>query len=177
MDTEHQQNSELPEEPKKRQPRLLSRRQARRKAFELLFELAQHPGVTIEQLLKRAFEEPLFDQSDGEEGLLVGEFTGHNRDFIITLCRFVALHLNELDNVLGRYPHEWRFDRIGAPERTVLRMALAELLFMETPFKIVINEALDLTKLYGEAESNHFLNGILGGVVRDLESLKNEYAL
>ena len=155
----------------------LSRRKARRKAFELLFELGQHQGVTIEDLLKRTFEENLFTADDEVEGLVIGEMGPSNLEFIYTMCRLVAANLVILDEILQKYPHEWRFDRIGAPERTILRMALAELLYMDTPFKIAINEALDLTKLYGESESNRFLNGILGGVVRDLDTLKEQYAL
>jgi N utilization substance protein B len=155
----------------------LSRRKARRKAFELLFELGQHPGVTIEDLLKRTFEENLFTAEDEEEGMVIGEMGESNREFIYAMCRHVAANISTLDEILQRYPLEWRFDRIGAPERTILRMALAELLYMDTPFKITINEALDLTKLYGESESNRFLNGILGGVIRDLDTLKEQYAL
>jgi N utilization substance protein B len=166
-------NTGMAESPKKP----LSRRKARRKAFELLFELEQHPGVTIEDLLTRTFEENLFTSEDEEDGVIVGEFNKSNRDFVYSACRLVAGNMTTLDEILMKYPHEWRFDRIGAPERTILRMSLAELLYMDTPFKIAINEALDLTKLYGEAESNRFINGILGGVVRDLDTLKEQYAL
>ncbi len=159
------------------EPKTLSRRKTRRKAFELLFELEQHPGVTVEELLRRTFEENVFNQSDEEEGVVVGEFNDSNREFISEVCRLTHEHQDMLDDILQHYPHGWRFDRIGAPERTILRMALAELMFTDTPFKIVINEALDLAKLYGEADSNRFVNGILGGIVRDLDSLKQKHAV
>lgn len=159
------------------EPKTLSRRKTRRKAFELLFELAQHPGVTVEELLERTFEEKLFDESDADEGVVVGEFSDANREFISSVCRQMREHQDVLDDILQHYPHGWRYDRIGAPERTILRMALAELMYMDTPFKIVINEALDLSKIYGEAESNKFVNGILGGIVRDLDNLKQKHAV
>jgi N utilization substance protein B len=159
------------------EPKALSRRKARRKAFELLFELEQHAGITVDELLRRTFEEDLFDESDGEEGVVVGEFNESNREFISEVCRLAHERQDVLDDILQHYPHGWRFDRIGVPERTILRMALAELMFMDTPFKIVINEALDLSKLYGEADSNRFVNGILGGIVRDIDSLKRKHAV
>jgi|GEM_PF-91845 len=170
-------NTEMDESRDNLEPKTLSRRKTRRKAFELLFELEQHPGVTAEELLARTFEENLFDDSDGDEGVVVGEFSDANREFISSVCRQTREHQDALDDILQHYPHGWRYDRIGAPERTILRMALAELLYMDTPFKIVINEALDLSKLYGEAESNKFVNGILGGIVRDLDNLKEKHAI
>ncbi len=127
----------------------LSRRKARRKAFELLFELEQHTILTIEELLRRTFEEDLFNEEDEAEGMVVGELGAANKEFVMQLCRLVAGNLKSLDEILQKYPLEWKFDRIGAPERTILRMSLAELLYMDTPFKIAINEALDLAKLYG----------------------------
>lgn len=155
----------------------LSRRKARRKAFELLFELEQHTILTIEELLRRTFEEDLFNGEDEAEGMVVGDLGEANKEFVMQLCRLAAGNLKSLDEILQKYPLEWKFDRIGAPERTILRMSLAELLYMDTPFKIAINEALDLAKLYGEKDSNRFINGILGGIVRDLDTLKEHYAL
>jgi len=181
------------EKPNQGTSQTLSRRKARRKALELVFEYDQHPGTSMEELLKRTFnyeswyqetfpgnshthddanlaEEDLLD--DDEEGIVVGKIDQKNEVFIRTICNLVAQHKDLLDEILSEYPHEWRYDRIGNPEKSILRMALCELIFMDTPIKVAINEALDLTKLYGEKDSNRFINGILGAVVKDLRKIK-----
>jgi len=172
------------------QAKPLSRRKLRRRCFELVFELAQRPSATISELLTRSFEnrltprkgdeqddEMLFLAGDAEDGIIVGEVDESGRAFVTELCTSVSENWTMLDRVLSRYPHEWQFERMGMPEQAVLRMALAELLFMSTPHRIVINEALELAKLYGEADAHRFINGILGAVKRDLEKIQEEHHL
>lgn len=176
------------DQPGRSQP--LSRRKLRRRSFELLFELAQHPGTAIRQLVQRCFENRIVDvdarsdedvllfvPADAEDGVLVGEVDENGRAFIGELCTAASEHRELLDTVLSRYPREWKFERLGLPEKTILRMALAELLFMTTPERIVINEALELAKLYAETEAPKFINGILGAVSRDLEKIRREHGL
>jgi len=167
-----------------RQDPPLSRRKLRRRCFELLFELAQHPAVALAGLLQRCFDNrmadgdaALFVETDAEDGVIVGEMDDSGRALVDELCTAVDDHLEMLDRILGRYPHDWKFERMGLPERVILRMALAELLFMTTPDRIVINEALELAKLYAEADAPKFINGILGAVSRDLEAIRKEHHL
>lgn len=155
----------------------VSRRKARRKVFELLFEFFQRPGADIHDLLHRTFEEHVFGPEDEDEGLVVGDIAGTNREFVENIALLVAERYELIDHMLETYPHEWKFERMGMPEQVILRMALCELLFTDTPFKIVINEALDLAKIYGEVESNRFLNGILGSIMRDIDQLKEDYGI
>lgn len=162
----------------------VSRRKARRKIFEILFEMSQRPHADIAKMMKRCREMHADERPDDEgdvrvqpeddENFVVGKMSLNNLVFIETLCRGTAAHRDEIDRCLEAYPWEWSFDRIGAPERTILRMALFELVFMDTPYKIVINEALDLAKTYGERDANKFLNGILGSIIKDLPKLKEK---
>jgi len=178
--------------PKQETPQSLSRRKARRKALELVFEYDQHPGISMEELLERTFNYEKWyqgtfpgesyaceDANSSEENsledngeIVVSKIDQKNEAFIRTICTLVAQHKDLLDEILSQYPHEWRYDRIGNPEKAILRMALSELIFMDTPIKVAINEALDLTKLYGEKDSNRFINGILGAVVKNLPEIK-----
>jgi len=142
----------------------------------------------MRELLQRCFENriggeqnnggiALFAPGDAEDGIIVGEMDAGGRAFISDLCTSVSEHRKLLDTVLGRYPREWKFERLGLPERIILRMALAELLFMSTPERIVINEALELAKLYAETDAPKFINGILGAVSRDLDKIRQEQRL
>jgi N utilization substance protein B len=78
--------------------------------------------------------------------------------------------MEELDRMLASYPHDWSYERIGTTERALLRLALAEILFLGTAHKVVINEVLDLAKLYSQPESVKFINGILGAAVAELKA-------
>ncbi len=184
-------------EAKKAQSGYISRRKARRKAFELLFELEIRSSVTMGELLERTFDFEKWYSSayghvisdevndnglplpssgdDQEDGMVAGEVDAKNAEFIRRICTLVADNVEFLDLVLARYPEEWRFERIGIPEKSILRMALAELLFMDTPVKVAINEALDLTKIYGEHDSNKFINGILSTIVKEIDEIRATY--
>jgi len=64
-------------------------------------------------------------------------------------------------------------DKLGAVERAVLRLATYELMKrMDVPYKVVINEAVTLTRKFGAAESHRFVNGVLDKVARDTRSLE-----
>jgi N utilization substance protein B len=74
----------------------------------------------------------------------------------------------QVDGLIGGYSHEWAVDRMPGIDRNLLRLALAELLFCpDVPVSAAINEAVELAKEYGGAESGKFVNGILGAFARD----------
>jgi transcription antitermination protein NusB len=81
------------------------------------------------------------------------------------IVRLVARKQRELDLELADVTTNWRLERIGAIERCVLRMAAAELT-METPPRVVIQEAVTLAERYGSAQSAKFVNGVLDALAR-----------
>jgi transcription antitermination protein NusB len=153
-----------------------SRRQSRRKAFELLFELEQHPGLTAEAILKRSFEQPdvieVYSTDDDAEGYVSGILDAQSRRFVEELVSATKLNEQKLDTELAKYPHDWSYDRIGVPERVLLRLALAEMVYLGTSYKVVIDEALDMAKMYAQEDARRFINGILGAVMLHLDELK-----
>lgn len=74
---------------------------------------------------------------------------------------------DELDRRIEKASDHWRLDRMSATDRNLLRMATAEI-FLGTPEPVVINEAIELGKKFGSADSASFINGILGRIVREL---------
>lgn len=153
-----------------------TRRQSRRKAFELLFELEQHPGLDAPAILSRTFEHPdvveVYSTDEDEEGYVAGVFDDSSRRFVSELVAAVKTHQAALDSELAKYPHDWSYDRIGVPERVLLRLALAEMIYLGTSYKVVIDEALDMAKLYAQDDARRFINGILGAVMQHLDELK-----
>ncbi len=82
--------------------------------------------------------------------------------YLLQLVEGVATHLQELDALIARYSEHWRLERMAAVDRNLLRLATYELLHQpEIPPKVVINEAVELAKIYGTEVSGAFVNGIL----------------
>lgn len=92
------------------------------------------------------------------------------RQFAERLVEEALRDLPRIDDLISQASHHWRLDRIGAVDRNILRLAIAEMLHdRTTPPAVVIDEAIEIAKTYGENESHQFVNGILEGVRKRLE--------
>lgn len=92
-------------------------------------------------------------------------------DFVWRLVKGVVEHLPEIDKIIERAAPEWPIDQIAVVDRNVLRVGLYELLYAdkgEVPAKVAINEAIEIAKAYGGANSPKFINGVLGTVYREM---------
>jgi N utilization substance protein B len=81
-------------------------------------------------------------------------------------------NIETIDSMIARRAENWEMRRMAAVDRNLLRIAVAELAyFKETvPFKVVIDEAVEIAKVYGTDDSGKFVNGILDSVRKDLYS-------
>lgn len=93
------------------------------------------------------------------------------REFASRIIATVADRGVEIDRDLAEVTANWRFERLGAIERSVLRLAAAELLRDETPVKVVLQESVRLAERYGTARSARFVNGVLDAYARRLGRL------
>jgi len=90
------------------------------------------------------------------------------RRFADTLLDGVLAHLEEIDASLSLQTAHWRLERLAAVDRNILRVALYELLFeRSTPPAVVIDEAIEIAKRFGSAESARFVNGVLDGFIKN----------
>lgn len=88
-------------------------------------------------------------------------------EFIERLVRGVDKHAKKLDAALQPIAPEWPIDQIARMDRVILRMGLYELTYeAAVPPKVVINEAVELGKAFGNENSSKFINGVLGTVLR-----------
>jgi len=77
--------------------------------------------------------------------------------------------VKEIDEVIQKYSDHWVLDRMTVIDRNILRMGVCELLFdFSTPPKVVINEAIDIAKKYGNEDSPEFINGVLDKVFKEI---------
>jgi N utilization substance protein B len=92
------------------------------------------------------------------------------RSFANALVTGTIERVSEIDGLLSARAHNWRIERMAAIDRLVLRLAVFELLSApETPAKVVINEALELTRTFSSVEAVAFVNGVLDAVRKDVK--------
>jgi transcription antitermination protein NusB len=94
------------------------------------------------------------------------------RDFAEALFEGTAKETAALDELIVKYCENWRFERLAAIDRAILRLAIYELRENETPPKVVLNEAVELAKKFSSEESSGFVNGVLDAIHKDLTSQK-----
>lgn len=88
--------------------------------------------------------------------------------FTQDLVKTVTKHLPRIDSAISPHARDWPLPRMAAVDRTVLRLAVAEMMFFpDIPFQVTINEAVELAKKYGDVDSGSFVNGILSSVHTD----------
>jgi len=88
------------------------------------------------------------------------------RRFAGLLLRVILAEGKDIDAELADVTTNWRLERLGAIERSVLRLAAAELRQGVTPPRVVIQEAVRLAERYGTARSARFVNGIVDAIAR-----------
>jgi transcription antitermination protein NusB len=137
-----------------------SRTKARAIALQVLYELDQSQHVPGDIVSQRIEEVPL------EDGL--AQFA---REIVYGVLPIKSV----MDEMISKHAPEWPFDQVAIIDRNILRMALWELTFESgTPLKVVINEAIELGKMYGSDSSPRFINGVLGSLVNNLNEIKQK---
>jgi transcription antitermination protein NusB len=95
----------------------------------------------------------------------------NDREFIEALFDGVIIKQAVLNEIIEKAAPDWPLEKISVIDRNILRIGLYELLFgdrAQVPPKVAINEAIELAKSYGGENSSRFINGVLGGVYKEL---------
>jgi len=108
---------------------------------------------------------------------IVEEFwKGHSapaeiKQFATQLSTGTAEHLDRLDPLIASFASNWTIKRMGVVDRNILRLGAFELLYLkDVPPKVTINEAVELAKRFGDAESGKFINGVLDAIHKTQEN-------
>ena len=133
----------------------VSRRQAREVSLKALYAL-ELSGNSVDYVLRDVA--PFYD--NGED----------ISEFIKQLVEKTFEFREELDECIRSRSQNWEFDRIALIDKIVLRIAICEFIhFWDVPPKVSIDEAIELSKLYSTLKSKVFVNGVLDGVLSDLQ--------
>jgi len=132
------------------------RRKSRELALKLLFQSEFSEPLRLDELLKTQ------DSSV--------EFSADVQLYAKELIHGVQENRSEIDKVIQQFSSNWKIDRMATIDRNLLRVAIFELKFATTPLSpsIIINEAIEIAKIYGGTDSSSFVNGILDQVARSL---------
>lgn len=91
-----------------------------------------------------------------------------SKQFALHLVQGTWENIEQIDGIIRNYSEHWSIERMSRVDRSILRMAVFELLFCEDiPPKVSLNEAIDLGKIYGSENSGAFINGILDALYLD----------
>lgn len=125
----------------------MNRHTAREKAFQVLFQLGindNNPDKAVEEHL---------------ESIEIDAF-------LMSLVKGVTENKAELDDIISKNLENWTIDRIASVEKTILRIAILELNYIDDiPTNVSINEAVELANMYGEEKSGKFVNGVLSKII------------
>ncbi len=124
-----------------------SRHELREAVFKILFQI-ENTELDYKELLELEQEEIV------------------NSSYINTTLTEIIDKLEEIDNIISNNLKDWKLERLSKMDRQILRISAYEILHSDIPYKVSINEAVELSKKYSEKdESYKFINGVLKGIV------------
>ena len=135
-------------------------------------------------VLQSLFEWDFKDKKDNIDKFIdydIKEFapTLEKDDFLQFLTKGVTRNIKDIDKIIKTYAPEWPINQISPIDRNMLRIAIFELIYNDsTPYKVVINEAIEPAKNFGSNNSSKFINGVLGTVFENLnKNITNVYEI
>lgn len=139
----------------------MKRTEARELAFKLIYSLEIQNTMDEEQIELFLQENEIEEKA--EVDYIKQVFTGikENKEEILSL---IESNLKE----------KWSIGRIAKIDLAILKVAIYELIHLKLPYKVVINEAVELAKKYGDDNSKSFVNGILASIVKDRKLAEEE---
>lgn len=151
------------------------RRVIREKAFQSLFQLSTHQELTVDEAIQLALESTLSlkEERTLEEAMSLILPKDKNNEGIVTdalsylktLVTGVQEHRDAIDETITKHLKNWTINRLERTNLLLLRLATYELLYQpDVDKRIVMNEAIELTKTFNDEKSSKFVNGILQSI-------------
>ena len=133
----------------------MNRSRIREEAFKLIYSLEIQKKENIEEQLELYLED---NNLNGEDVVT----------YIKDAVFGIEKNKEEIEEEISKnLKSDWKLERISKIDLSILKLAIYEIKYKELPFKVVINEAVELAKKYGEDTSQKFVNGILASVVKE----------
>ncbi len=92
------------------------------------------------------------------------------RSYTISIVGTVSAKVKQIDEILGNALVDWQVHRLAKIDRDILRIAIAEILFLGIPDRVAINEAVEIAQRYSSDEGHKFINGVMRRVTEQLKA-------
>lgn len=136
----------------------MKRTEAREQAFRLLYSLQLMDENNIEEQLEIFIQENEIKDKDGID-YIKGVIVGTNK------------YNEEIEKSISEnIKSDWDINRISKIDLTLLKLGIYEIIYSKLPYKVVINEVVELAKKYGDDNSKSFVNGVLASIVKKNEA-------
>ena len=134
----------------------MKRTAIREQTFRLLYSLEIQKTDNIEEQIELYLE---CNEIENEKAI----------EYIKDVVIGVYEHKKDIESLIEKnLKTDWKIDRISKIDLSLLKLAIYEIKYNEIPYKVAINESLELAKKYGEETSKNFINGILASVVKEM---------
>jgi len=134
-----------------------TRHKARECALQMLFasDMAQADSNVVTKNYWSELGDPAMDAK--------------TREFADSLVAGTLRELTTIDDRIRTRAEHWRIERMAIVDRNVLRLAVYEFFYSDTPGTVIINEALEITRRFSTYEATQFINGVLDGIRHDID--------
>ncbi len=133
----------------------MKRSAIREAAFKLIYSLEMQEIENLDEQMELYFECENITESEAKE-------------YIIDAVKGIKEHLEEINILIEKnLKADWTLKRISKVDFSILKLAIYEIKYKNLPYKVAINEALEIAKKYGEESSKNFINGILASIVKE----------
>lgn len=132
----------------------MNRSAIREQAFRIIYSLEIQKLENLEEQIQIYLESNEITDKNAQEYI---------KDAVLGIEKNKEEIINKIEKNLKT---DWKIDRISKIDLSILKLAIYEIKYKEIPFKVVINEAVELAKKYGEESSKNFVNGILASIVK-----------
>lgn len=135
--------------------KIMKRSAIREAAFKLIYSLEIQETENLEEQIDLYLEcEEITDKEA--------------KEYIVDAINGIKQHIDEINNLIEKnLKADWTLERISKVDFSILKLAIYEIKYKELPYKVAINEALEISKKYGEESSKNFINGILASIVKE----------
>ncbi len=132
----------------------MTRTQTRQLAFELLYSLEIQKNSKEEEQVALFLKEQEIKEEQAKE-------------YILNIVKGIEENKTEiLDYISKNLKEQWDISRISKINLTLLKLAIYEIIYSKVPYKVVVNEVVELAKKYGDDNSPSFINGILANIIK-----------
>lgn len=136
----------------------MKRSAIRELAFRLIYSLEIQKTEDLEEQVELYLQCNEVEENDAKEYI---------KDVVIGIKENI-IEIQEL--IEKNLKADWKIDRISKIDLSLLKLAIYEIKYKKLPYKVAINEVLELAKKYGEETSKNFINGILASVVKEIDA-------